>query len=69
MLRIEYGAVQSWEYYVRISELGVLCTYIRAGGAIMIIRTHLYGEKHSYGVTVNTGGAPASGVPLLPVLD
>ena len=28
----------------------------KAGGAIMIIRTYLYGEKlHSYGVTVKQG--------------
>ena len=40
----------------------------RAGGAIMIIRTHLYGEKsHSYGVTIKTGGAPAPGAALLPM--
>ena len=37
------------------------------GSAILIIRTHLYrGKSHSYGVTVNSGGAPAPGIPLLP---
>ena len=33
----------------------------RAGGAIMITRTHLYGAK-----SIKTGGASAPGAPLLP---
>ena len=33
---------------------------LRTGGAIQIVKTHLYGEKlHSYGRTVNLGGASA----------
>ena len=43
--------------------------YIRARGAIMVIRTHFYVKKlHSYGGTVKVEVAPAPGMENLCIL-